>query len=202
MKAKICGITNLEDALIAVHNGAWAVGFNFYTHSPRYISLEKAREIRSQMPEQITTVGILIDPSKDEILEALAFLDLVQVYQPDPSLDIDKKRVILALQVTSNDELHESLHLQEYGFVLLDAPKQQDGLIGGTGRIAHWGFARDLAKDHKLILAGGLHSLNVEAAIKQVKPFAVDVASGVEDQPGIKSHRAVKEFLMRCKHVK
>ncbi|OMQ04596.1 phosphoribosylanthranilate isomerase [Lawsonia intracellularis] len=201
IKAKICGITNLEDALFAANNGAWAIGFNFYKNSPRYVSLEKAREITSQLPIHVIKVGILIDYSQDEMLDALEFLDLIQIYQLHFKLPLDKKRIILALQTSSKDELPESSILQEYGFILLDAPKRQDGLLGGTGRLANWDLARELT-DYKLILAGGLNNLNVDAAIKHVQPFAVDVASGVEERPGIKNPLAIKEFLMRCKNVK
>ena len=202
MKAKICGITNLEDALIAANNGAWAIVFNFYKNSPRFVSLQEAREMTSQLPKHIIKTGILIDYSQDEMLDALEFLDLVQIYQQNPSLFFDKKRIILALQASSKDELPASSILQEYGFILLDAPKQQDGLLGGTGRLANWDLAKELAKNYKLILAGGLNSSNALAAIKHVKPFAVDVASGVEERPGIKNPLAIKEFLMRCKNVK
>ena len=95
MKAKICGITTLEGALIAINNGAWAIGFNFYQPSQRYVSLAKAREITSQLPQDIIKVGILIDYSQEEALEVLEFIDLVQIYKPD-SLFPDKKRVIFA----------------------------------------------------------------------------------------------------------
>ncbi|NDD99238.1 phosphoribosylanthranilate isomerase [bacterium] len=202
MKAKICGITNLEDALLATNNGAWAIGFNFYKNSPRYVSIKKAKEITSQLPMHIIKVGILIDYSQDTMLDALEFLDLVQIYKQSPSVFLDKKRIILALQASSKDELPTSSILQEYGFILLDAPKQQDGLFGGTGRLANWDLAKELAKNYKLILAGGLNYSNVEEAIKQVQPFAVDVASGVEARPGIKNPAKIKEFLIRCKNIK
>lgn len=202
MKAKICGITNLKDALLAANNGAWAIGFNFYKNSPRYVSLQKAREITSQLPKHIIKAGILIDYSQDEMLDALEFLDLVQIYQQNPSLFFDKKRIILALQASSKDGLPASSILQEYGFILLDAPKQHDGLLGGTGRLANWDLARELVKDYKIILAGGLNNSNVATAIKYVQPFAVDVVSGVEERPGSKNPVAVKEFLMRCENFK
>lgn len=202
MNAKICGITNLEDGLFSANNGAWAIGFNFYKNSPRYIPLQKARELAMQLPKQIIKVGILIDYSQDEILYALEFLDLVQIYQRNSNLTLDKKRIILALQASSKDELPASSILQEYGFILLDAPKQQDGLLGGTGRLANWKLAKELAKTYKVILAGGLNNSNVEAAIKYVQPFAVDIASGVEKRDGTKNPVAVKEFLMRCQNGK
>jgi phosphoribosylanthranilate isomerase len=198
MRAKICGITNLEDALLATNNGSWAIGFNFYKNSPRYVSFKKAREITSQLPTHIIKVGILIDYSKEEALDALEFLDLVQIYQHDPLL-LDKKRTILSIQASSEAELPE---LEEYGYILLDAPKQQDGLLGGTGRLADWALAKKLAKDCKLILAGGLSLANIEEAIKYAQPFAVDVASGVEQCPGVKDPILIKEFLERCKNVK
>jgi phosphoribosylanthranilate isomerase len=201
MKAKICGITSLEDALFAANNGAWAIGLNFYKNSPRYVSLQKARHITSQLPQDIIKVGILIDYSQEEALDVLEFLDLIQIYQPN-SLFSDKKRIILALQDSSKDELPTSSILQEYGFVLLDAPKQQDGLRGGTGRLANWDLAKELAKSYKLILAGGLNPSNVEEAIRYVQPFAVDVASGIEQHPGQKDPMLIKEFLERCENVR
>jgi len=202
MKAKICGITHLADGLFAAHNGAWAIGFNFYKNSPRYVSLQKAKEITVQLPKHIIKVGILIDYSQDEMLDALEFLDLVQIYQPTPNLFLDKKQIILALQAASQDDLPASSILQAYGYILLDAPKQQDGLLGGTGRLANLDLAKELAKNYKLILAGGLNNSNVATAIKYVQPFAVNVASGVEERPGIKNPLAIKEFLMRCENVK
>ncbi|MFO1256963.1 MAG: phosphoribosylanthranilate isomerase [Gammaproteobacteria bacterium] len=242
MKSKICGITNLEDALLAANNGAWAIGFNFYKNSPRYVSFKKAREITSKLPKNIIKVGILIDYSKDEMCDALEFLDLIQIYPsqlnfrgcclrdsrrshipcvhscvsnarrlPEKSSVVgiygpevtflDKSRFILAFQASSKNELPEHTLLQEYGYILLDAPKQEDELLGGTGRLSNWDLARELAKDYKLILAGGLNSSNVLTAIEQVRPFAVDVASGVEERPGIKNPLAVKEFIMGCQHV-
>lgn len=201
MKAKICGITNLEDALFAANNGTWAIGFNFYKKSPRYVSFEKARKIAQQLPKHTIKVGIMINYSESEMLEALDFLDFIQIYQKDNS-SFDKKRFILALQASSKNELPEDLILQEYGFILLDAPKRQDGLLGGTGRLANLNLAKELAKDYQLILAGGLNNSNIEKIIQYVQPFGVDVASGVEESPGIKNQLIVKDFLMRCKNVK
>ncbi len=136
----------------------------------------------------------MIDYSQDEMLDALEFLDLVQIYQQNPSLLFDKKPIILALQASSQDELPEVPILQEYGFILLYAPKQQDGVLGGAGRLAHLDLARELAKNYKLILAGGLNNSNVETTIKHVKPCGVDVASGVKERPESKNPVAVKEF--------
>lgn len=199
MRAKICGITNLEDALFAANSGAWAIGFNFYKKSPRYILPTKAKEICLQLPKHIITVGILIDSSKEEIVNTLKFIDFIQVYQHDSTLLLEeKKRLILALQTSSREKLPEAKIMQEYCYLLLDAPKQADGLLGGTGRLANWDLAKELAKDYKLILAGGLNNANIKGAIDYVQPFGVDVASGVEKSPGIKDPSAVKEFLNRC----
>lgn len=200
MKVKICGITNLEDALCAVNNNAWAIGFNFYKKSPRYISFEKAKEISTQLPVNIIKVGILIDYSEAEIMNCLSFLDMIQVYQHNNAIFHNKKRLILALQASSKDELPPSSILQQYEYLLLDSPKRSDGLLGGTGRLANWELAKELAKDYKLILAGGLNNTNVKEAIQTVQPFAVDVASSLEASPGIKNKTAVKEFLMRCQY--
>jgi phosphoribosylanthranilate isomerase len=199
MKAKICGITHLEDALYAAHHGAWAIGFNFYQPSPRYVSWYTAYIISQQLPSSVITVGILIDCSPETMRHVLTFLNFIQVYRSEPWLD--KKRTILALNAPSEDTLPNHSVLQAYAYVLLDAPKCQDGLLGGTGRLANWDMAKTLAKRYPLILAGGLNSTNVTDAIQQVKPFAVDVASGVETSPGIKSASAVQAFLKHCQYA-
>lgn len=200
MKAKICGIRCLEDAVFAEQSCAWAIGFNFYRSSLRYIAPEKARQIADNLPDSLVKVGIFIDAPIEEIKKGLQFLDYAQVYQHLPDNRLDKKRCILSMQAELNDSLPDASILEQYAFILLDAPKTKDGLSGGTGRQADWELAQKLAEKYRLILAGGLNCQNVLEAIAKVKPYAVDVASGVELTPGMKNPGEVHSFLMRCKH--
>lgn len=199
MKAKICGITNVNDGLLAAKNGAWALGFNFYPKSPRYIDMLQAKHIISQLAPSILKVGIFINTPIGIIVDALDHLglDLAQIYEDVDLPKAYKKRSILALQTIKEDAA-----LKDYGYILLDAPKTDDGLMGGTGRLANWHMAKKLSKSYKLILAGGLNPNNVKGAIDSVHPFAVDVASGVEKSPGIKDAKLVQRFLEVCKNDK
>lgn len=204
MRAKICGITKLEDALFAVSHGVWALGFNFCGDSPRCISEDAAKGIIEALPKNVIKVGIFVNEMGHEVvrkMEAVG-LDFGQVYG---DVDVElcyKRKMILALQAASRDELPAHEVMGAYGYILLDAPKAKDGLFGGTGRLANWELAAELAKEYKLILAGGLNGGNVAEAIRAVRPFAVDVASGVEASPGVKSEVLVKEFLTVCDHEK
>ncbi len=186
MRCKICGITNLTDAKRAVYLGAWAVGFNFYPSSPRYISSQAAGEIIQQLPQTIVTVGIAIglDHVQLSALIQTTGIDLVQVYTLVEGLESLKKRMILGLQVSDQESLPAPEVLAQYAYLLLDAPLRADGLLGGTGRHANWELAAQLAKTYRLILAGGLTVQSVAEAIRLVRPYAVDVATGVQKVPG------------------
>ena len=203
MHVKVCGITHLSDALMSIEQGADMLGFNFYTQSPRCISKEKAKLIIHKLPEKIIKVGIFIEYSYQiisKIRDDLG-LDFVQIYAP--MKDADKAfnaRAILALNITSKNELPPHAHLTEYGYLLLDAPKTFDGVMGGTGRLADWALAAQLARHYRLFLAGGLTASNVRAAIMQVNPYAIDVASGVERAPGLKDYLKMKRFFEECKY--
>ena len=197
MRAKICGITTLLDAQAAAQHGAWALGFNFYKQSPRFIEPMMARDIIKKLPPTILKVGIAIDTPSSELLNLMTTvgLDLIQIYEV---LDIPKelkKRIILSLQATSEHELVSHHELNQYGYLLLDSPKLDDGLMGGTGRLSNWEFAAQLAKQYRLILAGGLTPNNVHAAIREVQPYAVDVASGVQASPGKIDPSLLQDFL-------
>ncbi len=198
MKAKICGITNQEDALFAAQHGAWALGFNFYHKSLRYIEKEIAKEIIASLPASVIKVGLFIDKPYDYIASYVddIGLDLVQIYAPINASATFKEKVIFAIQ-------EEPIkNLDDYGYLLIDAPKNKDGLMGGTGRIANWTLASKLAQDYRLILAGGLNPNNIEMAINKVAPYAVDVASGVESKPGVKDDQLVINFLKGCSYDK
>lgn len=198
IKAKICGITNAYDANLSIALGAWAIGFNFVKKSPRYISFAKAKKIVKQLPGKVITVGILINYSEKEVINALSFLDLIQVYETSCFLDAYKSRVILSLSSDSDMAIKFDESFKEYAYILFDAPYLPGQPLGGTGRKANWPTAKKLAKKSQLILAGGINSQNIIAANSQVLPFAVDLASGVELKPGLKSQYKLKTFFKRC----
>lgn len=202
MRAKICGVTQLSDAKAAIAHGAWALGFNFYLKSPRFIAPVAAKDIIQQLPASVLKVGVVIDhPGNDlEALMTSTGVDLLQVYEDQPVPDSLKQRMILALQIDNMNELPAAEILNQYGYLLLDAPKLQDGLMGGTGRLSNWECAAQLAKQYRLLLAGGLHPQNIQAAIKAVRPYAVDVASGVQSSPGKVDHKLLEQFLRQVTH--
>ncbi len=138
----------------------------------------------------------------EEILAVMDCLNLnyAQVYEDYAVADHDKKRMILALPVDTLAELPQQSILSSYGFILLDAPKNK-GLLGGSGQLANWFLASELAQDYPLILAGGLKINNVKNACVKVKPYAVDVASGIESLPGIKDKKLMHHFLGACHEV-
>lgn len=202
MKTKICGITNLQGALFSITAGAWALGFNFYKPSKRYIEKSIATQIIEQLPQSILKVGIFIDKSSEEIAAIMneSGLDLAQVYKDYNTPLSMKKNMILSLRPHHLGDLPDNKILNQYGYLLIDAPGTSGGLYGGTGHKAQWDVACILARDYRLILAGGLNPGNVQEAIETVHPFAVDVASGTEYSPGIKNHSLIKQFLEKVQY--
>lgn len=197
MRAKICGITNLEDALLAVQQGAWAIGFIFYPKSPRYISKSEAKNIIRKLPCTILRVGVFIDEPFAAIkltCEQIG-LDLVQIHNIIEIPNNFKKKVIYSVRARFEHELPAAEILSSYGYIHLDAPADEKGLLGGTGRLCNWKLAQQLAKKYRLIVAGGLHANNVQKAIKLIRPYAVDVASGIEMTPGTKDPNLMRRFL-------
>ncbi|MDF1758014.1 MAG: phosphoribosylanthranilate isomerase [Legionellaceae bacterium] len=203
MKIKVCGITNLHDAKLCMQNAAWAVGFNFYKSSPRYIEPDNAREIISLLPSSIIKTGIFINESYTVLAKMKDYLglDFVQVYAPiNDAPDSFKERVILSIQAATEKDLPSASVLSTYGLIMLDACNSRDGLLGGTGRLANWQLAKKLARNHKLILAGGLNAKNIQEANQTVSPYALDLASGVEFKPGIKDKSKLKELFEECNY--
>lgn len=204
MNIKICGLTQLEDATHCQQLGAWALGFNFYPKSPRYVSNAAAKEIIQALPKSIMKVGIYVNESYNTLLQQIddLGLDMVQVYAPlHHAPSSFKDRVILSLQAASVDDLPPASTLNAYRYILLDAPKMNhQDLPGGTGRLANWALAKTLAREYPLILAGGLNASNAKEALEIVNPFAIDLASGVEKAPGIKDLSQINLLFKECKH--
>ncbi|HIE64594.1 MAG: phosphoribosylanthranilate isomerase [Nitrospira sp.] len=202
MKVKICGLTNLEDALAAVEYGADAVGFIFVPESPRFVSFEDVAEITSKLPPFVTTVGVFNSAGKgmQSVIDRCA-IDLIQLYGAFPkeiSFDFPR-RIIQVIRV--QDE--KSLDVVPPGPVrafLLDTYREE--VLGGSGVSFDWDIAAKAKRFGKVILAGGLTPENVQTAIEKVRPYGVDVSSGVEMRPGKKDHLKLKAFIKAAKEMK
>ena len=198
VRIKICGITNLEDALLAVDLGADALGFIFYPKSPRTVAPAAALAIIAQLPPLVTTVGVFVDEDAAAVqdLAARVGLDWVQLHgqeSPEYCRSLGR-RVIKGFRV---QDQHSLTALAAYRgaaqALLLDTYKK--GQIGGTGETFDWALAREARKFGPIILAGGLNPENVAQAIAAAQPQAVDVASGVESAPGKKDPEKLKRFF-------
>ena len=200
MRAKICGVTNRDDALCAVDHGADALGFIFYEKSLRYIAPEKAGEIIFDLPPFVTPVGVFVNASEREIDIAvkLAGLRAIQLHGDEPPEAClgHAVPVIRALRVGCDFDVQTLLSYLVNTF-LLDTEKA--GSYGGTGETFDWTKAVEAKRYGRIILAGGLNPDNVQEAIERVGPYAVDTSSGVESEPGKKDHKKVRDFLAHVK---
>jgi phosphoribosylanthranilate isomerase len=198
VKIKICGITNLEDALLAAELGADALGFIFYPKSPRKVAPETARQVIAQLPPFVAAVGVFVDEDAAVVREVAATvgLDLVQLHgqeSPEYCRSLGR-RVIKGFRIQDKSSLAA---LAPYrGAVqafLLDTYKK--GQVGGTGEIFDWHLAREAKKYGRIILAGGLTPENVAQATNIAQPEAVDAASGTEAAPGRKDPDKLRAFF-------
>lgn len=202
---KICGITNLSDALAAVEAGADILGFNFYEPSPRYISPEEARQIIGQLPDRVISVGVFVNETLPQIrtIANTAKITTLQLHGDESPAFCNELRdhnIIKAFRVGNNFDPQQTLEF-EVKSIMLDTSHPE--LRGGTGIVFDWSIAvgvRDLGRE--LFLAGGLSPENVAGAIKTVTPFAVDACSSLEVQPGKKDPRRVAEFVAAVRSVK
>lgn len=199
-KVKICGITNIDDALDAIELGADYLGFIFYPESKRFISPEKFAEILDDIPFEIKKVGVFVNSDPEMVIDlAVEFeLDFLQFHGDEKPEYCNQfgRPFIKAIRPQNISDL-EAIKKYECEFVLIDSFVQ--GSFGGTGIVSNWDLARK-AKDYKpLFLSGGLKTENVQTAISTVQPFAVDVCSGVEQRPGIKDYHKMEEFIKRVK---
>jgi phosphoribosylanthranilate isomerase len=197
-RIKICGLTRLEDAQRAADLGAAALGFNFYPLSPRYIEPAAARAIIRQLRPFVAPVGVFANETDaghviSQAREAGA--TTVQVHGPRfPALDELRELFTLVVAVAVREGFKtEELHRIKSSAFLLDA--YDPDRLGGTGRTFDWSVAREAKQYGPIILAGGLTPENVARAVREVRPFAVDVASGVESAPGIKDAAKLRAFF-------
>lgn len=202
---KICGITNWLDAKAATDAGADALGFNFYEKSLRRISTADAAQIRSKLPQGIQAVGVFVNAKPADINSLRAFVrfDSAQLHgdeTPDIVSQVARNlpvvkafRVGIGFSPSTFDQYSDA-----FAF-LLDAARA--GQYGGTGETTDWDFARRAAASRRIILSGGLNVENVAAAIRTVRPYAVDVASGLETKPGKKDHAKLQEFIQEVRRA-
>jgi phosphoribosylanthranilate isomerase len=199
-RVKICGITRLEDAQLAVALGAWAIGLVFYSESPRHCELEAAGEIGSELKRKVEVVGVFANAPLDEVVGVAeaASLTAVQLHGNEGPSYCDEARRRTGLKVIKATRVRDAGSVRHLGayktdYHLLDSHVQ--GLPGGTGQRFDWGLAAEHRSDIPLILSGGLRAENVAEAIATVRPFAVDVASGVESSPGLKDPDKLERFF-------
>lgn len=196
MKIKICGITRTADAMAAVQCGADAIGFIFFPSSPRYIPPAMAGEVVGALPAAVLPVGVFVNASRDAILDAVraSGIRALQLHGDEPpestsgfGLPVFKAhRVSPGFSAEDLDRYAVEAHLLD-GYA--------DGSRGGTGRPFNWDIAVRARQTHRIILSGGLRPENVKRAIHYVRPYAVDVSSGVETQPGVKDHARMCSFI-------
>ncbi|MFH1860455.1 MAG: phosphoribosylanthranilate isomerase [bacterium] len=197
---KICGITNIEDALFAVEAGADALGFIFAKKSPRLVDRKIVKTIIKQIPPFVTTVGVFVNEPIDVVQDIVGYcgIDIVQLHGNESPQYCSQfnKRVIKAFRIQDAASLLELPKYHVCGY-LLDT--FVEGADGGTGKQFDWNLATEAKKYGRIILAGGLNPENVAEAIVQVKPYWVDFSSGVECLLGKKNRAKMVEFVRRVK---
>jgi len=196
-RVKICGITNLADAKGAVAAGADALGFVFHPASPRYVAPERVAEIVAALPPFVTTVGLFVNTPAVKIHQIMVQtgLQLIQLHGDETPAQCHLHHpypVIKALRVRDEDSL---THLDDYPVAALLLDAWSDEHYGGSGRQFDWQLVSRVTMNKPLILAGGLTPVNVATAIQLVSPYAVDVSSGVESEPGRKDLTQVAQFI-------
>jgi len=198
---KICGITRLVDALHAVKEGATALGFVFWTDSPRAIRPADAKGIIASLPPKVTPVGVFVNESPEKLRDVLKLTGVraVQLHGDETLADYEFIECPLLKSATLGDLTETARAWPVETTLLLDAADRVKR--GGTGVMVDWGKAAVAARNHKVVLAGGLTPLNVEEAILTVRPAGVDVASGVEASPGIKDFAKVSAFLTNARRA-
>ena len=194
-RVKICGITRSEDAEAAARAGADAVGLNFYPPSPRFLSLEWARQLASEVPPFVTTVAVFVNPAAAEVYTVLERVRpaMLQFHGEGSPVFCAQFGVpyIKACRVKPGVDLLEYLRpFSGAAGWLLDSHVEE---YGGIGERFDWSLV-PAERTHPIVLSGGLRSENVRAAVRRVRPWAVDVSSGVESEPGVKDVRLIQEF--------
>ncbi|MDP2654811.1 MAG: phosphoribosylanthranilate isomerase [Candidatus Omnitrophota bacterium] len=200
IRVKICGITTKEDALKAASLGAWAVGFIFHKKSPRYVGPFRAKAIIDALPPFVTPVGVFVDQKEGAVRDIAKFCGIRTLqFHGDETPEYCKRfkgcHVIKAFRVGDQFDVARLKNYHVSAF-LFDA--HHPGKHGGTGQVFDWSLLTGVKNYGKpAILSGGLNAQNVTKAVEEVRPFAVDVSSGVEEAPGRKSEKLMKDFISR-----
>lgn len=196
-RAKICGITRIEDALSAIEHGADAIGLVFYPPSPRHVTVDQAAAITKELPPFVTVVALFVNPSEAEVIAVLSQvnIDLLQFHGDESEADCTRYSLPYLKAIRVKDSTNLIQYAQIYSSakaLLLDT--FSDSAVGGTGQTFDWSL---IPKKLPLpfILAGGLTAENVADAIEQVHPYAVDVSGGVEQSKGIKDVAKIAAFM-------
>ena len=187
MMVKICGITNIEDALAAIKGGASALGFNFWPRSPRYVTPESARRLIENLPSGILKAGVFVDEDRALVAQTARFvgLDIVQLHGRETPSDFpDGSRVWKAIRIRETFD-PAAVDVGPAEALLLDGP--------ANGVSFDWTIAARIST--KVIIAGGLDADNVRRAIEQARPWGVDACSRIEISPGKKDHVRMAQFL-------
>jgi len=197
LKVKICGITRVEDARLALECGAWAIGFIFHPPSPRYVTVERAAAILRELPAGTLAVGVFVDAPLAQVNSTVRAVGLrgVQLHGtegPEFAAAVEAGEVIKGLRVGPGFDA-AAVDAFPQCRILLDA--FQEGVPGGTGKVCDWKTARKAQERRPIILAGGLEPANVVEAVTQVKPDGIDVSSGVEARPGIKDPVKIRRLF-------
>ena len=200
VRVKFCGITNLDDGREAARLGAWAIGLNHHPESPRFCEPQVAAEIGAALKRRLEIVGVFVNPTLDELAAAAEdeSLTMIQLHGDEgPAFCQEAARrtgckVIKALRVRSGADIRAA-EAYRTDFHLLDA--HRPGTPGGTGESFDWELLAGRRSEVPLILAGGLTPENVADGVAAARPFAVDVASGVEAEPGVKDHALMARFV-------
>ncbi|MDE2772696.1 MAG: phosphoribosylanthranilate isomerase [Gemmatimonadota bacterium] len=201
LRVKICGITRREDALAAARAGADAIGLNFCKESVRYVTAEQGILITKQLPPFLSVVGVFVNAKRDEILRTaeLCRLDYIQLHDDTP--DAFRNLPVRTIKTVRVGDVEDLRGLERYPVdaLLLDA--KVGGQYGGTGQCFDWSLLNGFVTSAPLILAGGLRPDNIARAVEATNPQAVDVSSGVESTPGIKSYDKMQAFVQNAHSV-
>jgi phosphoribosylanthranilate isomerase len=203
VRVKVCGITRIEDALAAVRAGADALGFIFYRKSPRYISPSRALKITEALPPFVAKVGVFVNERTGAIRDIAGFcaLDSVQLHGEEDNHYCHRLKRY-GIKIIKGFRVKEDFNISDVGSYRVDAhlfDAHTEGQFGGTGKIFAWEILKGLHTPVPRIISGGLNVDNVTDCIAALKPFAVDVSSGVEVSPGVKDQKRMAEFIRKAK---
>ncbi len=197
VKVKICGLTNVEDALAAVAAGADLLGFVLWEKSPRCVPVETARAIARQLPPATTRVGVFVDATVEQVMFSLRICDFFALqFHGQESPAYCRQFGVMTIKAFRLRDAASLQAMSGYSTNAFLLDSQVEGLPGGTGATFDWSLAVQAKKFNRpIFLAGGLTPQNVAAAVRAAQPFAVDVSSGVEASPGKKDHHKMRDFV-------